>query len=144
MITNHPRELLDKIEGSYSLNSFEREIFTFMLRCLERFKNKLPASMRQELKLARKFRLGEATEAEFKLSRHRVWTFIDSNKSQLGNKKESLLRALILTLYPAVESDSNAFEWADWFIEFSNVCTPMESFQIQLINEIFIEQLKNA
>lgn len=141
---SHPRELLDKIEESYDLSSFENEIFTFMLRCLERFKNKLPNSMRQELELAKKFRLGEATEAELELSRHRVWKFIDANKSQLGNKKESLLRALIFTLYPAVESDSNAFEWADWFIEFSNACAPMEDFQYQLINEIFMEQLKNA
>ena len=144
MIMSHPRELLDKIEESNDLNSFENEIFTFMLRCLERFKERLPNSMRQELELARKFRLGEVTEAELELSRHRVWAFIDSNKNQLSNRKESLLRALIFTLYPAVESDSNAFEWADWFIEFSNAYAPMEDFQCQLINEIFMKQLKNA
>lgn len=141
---SHPKELLDRIEESYNLSSFENEMFTFMLRCLERFKNKLPNSMRQELELAKKFRLGEASEAELELSRYRVWKFIDANKSQLGNKKESLLRALVFTLYPAVESGSSTSEWANGFIEFSNACAPMEDFQYQLINEIFLEQLENA
>jgi len=115
-----------------------------MLRCLDRFKNKLPNSTKQELELAKQFRLGERSEAELELSRQRVWAFITKNKDQIGKQKESLLRALIFTLYPAIESDSDAFEWADWFIEFSNACTPMENYQSQLISEIFAEQLKSA
>lgn len=141
MRMSHPKELLDQIEELNNLTSFENEIFDFMLRCLDRFKNKLPNSMRQELELAKKFRLGEASEAELKLSRHRVWKFIDENNNQLGSKKVSLLRALIFTLYPVVEPDNDAFEWAHWFIDFSNECTPMEKFQYQLISEIFSEQL---
>lgn len=115
---SHPKELLDQIEELNDLNSFEHEIFNFMLRCLDRFKNKLPSSMKQELEIAKKFRLGEATETELKFSRYRVWKFIDANNNQLGSKKVSLLRALIFTLYPEVEPDSDAFEWAHWFIDF--------------------------
>ncbi|WP_444909957.1 hypothetical protein [Microbulbifer sp. TRSA005] len=141
---SHPRELLDIIEESYDLNSFEDEIFTFMIRCLNRFKNKLPNSIKQELEIANEFRLGNVSETELELSKQRVWTFIAKNKEQIGKQKESLLRALIFTLYPKIESDSDAFEWVDWFIEFSNASTPMEKFQCQLIEEIFAEQLKSA
>ena len=140
----HPRELLDKIEESYDLNSFEDKIFTFMLRCLNRFKNKLPTSIKHELEIAKEFRLGNVSETELESSKQRVWAFIAKNKEQIGNQKESLLRALMFTLYPKIESDSDAFEWVDCFIEFSNASTPMENFQSQLIEEIFAEQLKSA
>ena len=141
---SHPRELLDQIEESYDLNKFEYEIFIFMLRCLDRFKNKLPNSIKQELEIAKNFRSGKANETELEAAKLRVWSFISANKEQIGKQKESLLRALIFTLYPAIESDSDAFEWVDWFIEFSNAAKPMENFQYQLIKEIFAEQLSSA
>lgn len=141
---SHPRELFDKLEKSYNLNDFEPEIFTFMLRSLERFKNKLPNSIETELELAKRYRLGNVTNQELEAARIRVWQFIDKNREQIGKSKESILRALIFTLYPKIENDSDAFEWVDNFMEFSNACTPMENYQCQLIHEIFSEQLKNA
>jgi len=141
---SHPRELLDQIEESFDLNKFEDEICIFMLRCLTEFKNKLPNSIKPELEIATKYRTGKATVTELEASRSRVWSFIFTNGEQIGHKKVSLLRALIFTLYPTIESDSDSFEWIDWFIEFSNAATSMENFQCELIKEIFAEQLNSA
>ncbi|MBL4797702.1 MAG: hypothetical protein JKY50_09825 [Oleispira sp.] len=140
----HPKDLFDKLEQSYDLNDFEAEIFTFMLRSLERFKNKFPDSTKRDFEVAQSYRLGNSSEQELKEARLRVWKFLDQNRGHIGKSKESILRALIFTLYPHIESDSDAFEWVDWFIGFSNACTSMETYQCQLIREIFSEQLRNA
>lgn len=141
---NHPRELFDKLEESYDLNDFEVEIFTFIIRSLDRFKNELPNSIKRELEIAKSYRQGASTSQNLDAARLRVWGFLDKNKEQLGKSKENLLRALIFALYPKIESDSDAFEWVDWFIEFSNTSTSMENYQCQLIREIFKDQLENT